>query len=1433
MGTTSRYLAASRLLVACATIAFSACKDRDHTDICIGPRCPPRGPFDHLLGGSGGEAGSGGVDAGTGGTSSDLDGGPDDQPDATPLTDGGNTDEPCSVAFLAPAGADGGQLNLGGADDVDGTACGAEFTISVSIASNAGTINLFVNDSPLGEQSVLSPTTDVDVILGNRGSTPNTLRVQAEMPNGDTCEATFPADILVDCDGPSCTITHPIPSPQDFLNASHDEAPLVADFQSEVVVQSELDNAGETVRLEVDGAFVPDEVLSADGANAEATFDTLTLDEAVHSVQAECRDAEGNVTLSPATLWTVDITPCTLTIDQIAGGADPVTPANDGDPDTDAIEVVLTATITGDDCQSVRVGECGESPTAIAIADLGGQGPTYSVPVTLPNATATYNVCATVVDEATNTSPEVSRSVNVRIDPPALEIDSPDAQTQFNRLGGNGALGDNDTGTPNCETSVTVLCTETNVNVTLLIDGAESGTELCQSGGGGSFAGAATFDVSLPSKNDGSLTTISATQQVPGFPAATAPSISVQADCEVPACSITAPDTSLTTLNSLADSAPGTLGFQISFVVESDANSVGENARITVDTDPGTPLTEIFDGDGEAVFADVSLDEGLRSIEAECFDAAGNVTAVTETWTVDTTACTSSLVVESGADPITTLHDRDGVLANLQVLGAGTAAGDGCVSARVGVCDAISASFTALDQDAAFLLPLTLPSVDGAVSACVEIVDDAGNIGTSPFVLNVRVTPPEVDIEAPSNGAIFTPASTDCDTNTAGLQIEVSGISDAVNGSNVAVTLGSATTANAPVTNGEWTACVPTLDGDDQTLTALVTDAVTSLTGSDTITVSVDTTPSGSIAAPTFTVTARRLGEGDLQWLSVLDADGDPLDAYQLRCATTAITDETTWNAATDIDVSSIAPADEVGETETISLTGIRTGTSRFCVVRGEDDNGNLSAMSAGLSGVVANPFLEQPYVTIDAPNNATAFSRVSVEPLGDINGDGIDDFAQGATNRGASIFFGDPGIDSVGTEAADITLTLTGAATSGYGSEIAGLGDVSGDGIADFALGAPGVTGAPMVFVFFGRSSNTWPASIAVDANGGNGCEASLCILGSALTGSTSGLFGWDVHSVDFDGVAPNDLVIGARFASSNLGQVFILLGGANLTDAGPNITITNTNLNLNPVRGYIATGNTATALGFSVGSAGNNLTNVIIGANAGTAAVFVLPALGVPVGTGLTDVTASLQTIETGASGNFGVALRSVGDYNGDTFADFAAGKDFSDGGIATLYLGSSNGTFSSTSTLQFLNDIGFEDGYGSYIAAGSRLGLDEEADPGADADDDGDPIVRVLGDLDNDGLPEFLVGSAAPTQPGSPAGSRGSAQLFYGAAGATARTRTTADFTHTATVANGQVVPNFVGDINGDGFNDIALLDGAINVVTPASETADPDDVMVLLY
>ncbi len=1248
---TNRTLLTSGLLAA-VWLGLSACGG-DATSICVGPRCPD---YD----------GTGGTNslAGDGGSSVEpVDAGSDASPDG-----GGPGPEPCNVAFETPVAGD---LTLVGGDDADGEQCGPEFTTGISVSTNGVSINLFINNSPLGARPVDGPTTDFLAALGNRGATPNELRAEATMEDGRTCSITFAGDVFVDCAGPSCSIQSPV-ALSGYLNQSQDGS---ADpgLQTDIVVRSETENAGQPVRLEIDDVFVPDATSVLSGSDSLATFSGLTLNEGERVVQAECRDENGTIGRSTPTVWQVDITPCTLDVSSVAGGANPITTADDADQDaSNGLQVTMAGQIGGGDCRTVQLGEgdCSGPTQDINATNLAGGN--FSELVTISPGATNLTVCGRVVDVAGNVSnPPDQLSVAVNFDAPLVAITSPAPAAVFNLASG-------------CNSSVEVSCSEVGSPVELFIDGTSSATTECGP------LGTVSIPVTLATKNNGDPTVLLARHTATGFVTSGEATINVFADCEAPVPSISAP----------------LCGSQ---------QSIADN-----DENPGLA--------------------GLQS----------NVT------------------VQNTGVPLATLTVTRGATSGAPIAATG---------------DNFSTTFAEADLGA--------PG-DVTLSACVT--DAAGNPGCSADCAITIVAGPAIAINVPAAGSTLSVTTTvDCDVPTTGLDATVSGTTTAADGSTMQVAVGAAIPVSATVAGGVWSACVPMPNGDDQTLTASVVDAVSSLPGALSITISVDAVPSGSVAAPTFTVTGRREGTVDLSWVSVLDSDGDPLGAYRLRCARTDIVDEAGWAAATDVPVS-ITPAAAAGVPETFGLTSFRTGTSSFCVVRGEETSGNLSPLVAGLSAAVSNPFLSQAFTVVDDPNTAGTIPRVVIEPLGDINADGIADFAYGATQRTVQVFFGKTPFGTNPTEAPDFEITFGGGATNAvnFGSEVAGLGDISGDGIPDFALGAPN---ANAVFVFLGRATDTW-ADIDVDVDGGDGCEADLCILGANLGGTSGGLFGWDVHSANFDGSGANDLVVSARFGNST-GQAFVLLGGAQLATPGT-LTVDGANLAGSPDGFIISPPAARTQFGISVGSLGND---VLIGA-AGQAggspangAVYVLPSQGTPVpGTGLTPLTTpTLIEVESGPGANFGFAVRGIGDYDGDGFGDFAAGENFTAGGgrgNLTLYRGSASG-FSSATAITFTNNLvpTIDDNYASYIGAGLR------------------PDLGFTGDLDGDGFAELIVGA---TVPDTPAGSRGSAQLFYGALGAGARPRSTADFSFTSTLASGQVMPNFVGDVDDDGFNDLIVID-----------------------
>ena len=654
-----------------------------------------------------------------------------------------------------------------------------------------------------------------------------------------------------------------------------------------------------------------------------------------------------------------------------------------------------------------------------------------------------------------------------------------------------------------------------------------------------------------------------------------------------------------------------------------------------------------------------------------------------------------------------------------------------------------------------------------------------------------------IAIVEPTDGTWLSTATADCDPIAPGLQVSVRGTTTAVGGSPVTVRLGAGATQTGSVSAGEFSACVEALDGNDETLSASVTDSSTGLTREASVNVSVDTSLPGALAAPTFLVTNRREGTLELSWLSNTDTGGTPLAAYRLHCATTDIVDEASWDAALDIPVA-LTPAPSAGATETLGLTGFRTGTARFCVVRGEDAAGQLSPIDLGASTSITNPFLSQEYTALDdvAPVSSASVLNLALDPIGDINGDGLADFIYGVANGGADVVLGTPGLDPDVVKGPDILIRNTGAvgATLGFGAEVAGLGDVSGDGLDDFAVTA---RGANTVFVFFGRDvpngDAPWP--LTIDLGTMSPCPADLCVVGSGAAATP--LFGWDVHSADFDGAGANDLVITARSVTVNgqtgAGRVFVLLGGTQL-GAGGTLAVPGSGngpdgFSIDPPAARTFFGVSATSV---PGQGGR--TDLVITASGGFAGAtaglfFVAGRAHSGTGTGLVTLSGGTDVVEvdTGPTGNFGTPVRALGDFDGDTFIDLATGRDFNAGGAVALYRGQSGGGFSASSKLTFSNDrIGLDDNYGQFMAQGFH------------------PALGLLGDLDNDGLAELLLGATTPDA----GGPKSLGTLFYGSDGASGRVRTAADSSYTP--VNIQVIPNFVGDVNGDGYSDFAVLD-----------------------
>lgn len=302
--------------------------------------------------------------------------------------------------------------------------------------------------------------------------------------------------------------------------------------------------------------------------------------------------------------------------------------------------------------------------------------------------------------------------------------------------------------------------------------------------------------------------------------------------------------------------------------------------------------------------------------------------------------------------------------------------------------------------------------------------------------------------------------------------------------------------------------------------------------------------------------------------------------------------------------------------------------------------------------------------------NGTGAGLGVSVSTAGRVNSDAVDDLAIGAPSDGDVYIIGGRTTPfPASLDVADLT-SQTGArytasaAHDRFGASVTILGDISGDGRDDIAIGAPGSgsgTESGEVYVVYGIGGFL------------NRDFSATSLFGYRVIGASPGdLFGLSVSGGDLNGDGRPDLVVGAPAAddtSSNSGSVYVLYGGA--------VTIGNTfNVaNLTGPNGFtLMGGHVNGAVGTSVNAQGDfnddGIADVLLGApRAGlTGAAYVVhgqnPATLVSLDLRDVDGTNGLVIPGTTALYTTGGAVHSGGDMNGDGADDVIIGAPMVDG-------------------------------------------------------------------------------------------------------------------------------------------------------------------------
>ncbi|MCK6518096.1 hypothetical protein L6R46_23945 [Myxococcota bacterium] len=446
------------------------------------------------------------------------------------------------------------------------------------------------------------------------------------------------------------------------------------------------------------------------------------------------------------------------------------------------------------------------------------------------------------------------------------------------------------------------------------------------------------------------------------------------------------------------------------------------------------------------------------------------------------------------------------------------------------------------------------------------------------------------------------------------------------------------------------------------------------------------------------------------------------------------------------------APASisDVGDVDGDGLEDLLVGVPNWCYDCTYDTGWEVGASEgivaylrgAGLLADVTDTsfgFTDDVYLTSDGKTSHRVGAQVG--GLGDLNTDGYDDVF--ITAPGISHVYVRLGASAISSSSlpSGATLILRGeAGGDSFGSAAANIGDLTGDGLDELAVGAryndDGGTDAGAVTVFSGAKLGKWTGYVRAS-------KATLRIVGSTskdYVGSTLGNAG------DIDGDGVDDLLIGAPChdgGASDAGAVAVFLGGGALAGASGSLSFDDAE---HLVLGAAANdrlgsadmrdGGTPAVLSTAGDVDGDGLDDVLLGATevdlggADAGAAYLLLASGAVLGGA--SATASVSDADVifvgeAAGDHAGFSVGSAGDLDGDGLAELLVGAPFNgsvgrnSGAVYVLYgdtLTTASGAF----------DLG---------GADARL-------VGKEYDTLG---MSLLGGVDasGDGVPDLLVGGA----------------------------------------------------------------------------------------
>ena len=481
-----------------------------------------------------------------------------------------------------------------------------------------------------------------------------------------------------------------------------------------------------------------------------------------------------------------------------------------------------------------------------------------------------------------------------------------------------------------------------------------------------------------------------------------------------------------------------------------------------------------------------------------------------------------------------------------------------------------------------------------------------------------------------------------------------------------------------------------------------------------------------------------------------------------------------------------------------IGAAGANNASGQSYVVFGKSDNFtssiNLSALD-GTTGFVLNG------------NEDNDKSGYSVSGAGDVNGDGIDDLIIGAYDANTSagktyvVFGNSAGFSSV-VELSNLDgsdgFVLNGNAGDKSGYAVSGAGDVNGDGIEDFIIGAKAANGFGVgaSYLVFGFNDDTVTALELSSLDGDNGFK---------LNGSSGDYTGYSVTSAgDINGDGYSDLIIGAFKLDANLninaGASYVIFGKEN------NFASAIVLSTLDGSDGFILNGIDETdTSGRSVSSAGDinddGYDDLIIGApyadrdgflntdNTGESYVVFGKGSAFSAEVNLSGLDGNngfvIHGIDPGDVS--GGAVSAAGDINGDGIADLIVGARFAD----------PNGNGSAGETYVV---FGNSNGFAPVLELSSLDGSNGFQLNGIDPSDFSARSVSSAGDINGDGYADLIIGAGDTSGLNNTGSNVGESYVVFGGP---ARLRIAFDNTSTTSVEENTtgLVLNLQASLAGD--------------------------------